>query len=112
MSQAPTREPVYLKDYRPPAFLTPEVELDFILDPEATVVVARQQFRRNPDAAGPANELALFGENLDLLALAMDGEPLPAERYRLESDRLVLLDPPPAFTLEIKTRINPKANTT
>ena len=48
MSQAPTREPVLLQDYRPPAFLTPTIELEFVLEPEATLVTARQRFERNP----------------------------------------------------------------
>ncbi|MEK0083641.1 aminopeptidase N [Benzoatithermus flavus] len=109
MSQAPTREPVYLKDYRPPAFLTPEIELDFVLEPEATLVTSRQTFRRNPKGEG--RELVLFGENQDLLALTLNGAPLPPERWRKESDRIVLLDPPDEFTLEVRSRIDPAANT-
>jgi aminopeptidase N len=110
MSQAPTREPVFLKDYRPPAFLTPEIELDFVLEPEATLVTSRQTFRKNP--AGEGGELVLFGENQELLALTLDGAPLPPERWRQESDRIVLLNPPDVFTLEVKSRLNPSANTT
>ena len=68
MSQAPTREPILLQDYRPPAFLTPEIELDFVLEPEATLVTARQRFERNPAAAG-AEDLVLRGEAQELLAL-------------------------------------------
>ena len=37
--------------------------------------------------------------------------PLPAAGYRLDGDRLMLLDPPDAFTLEVTSRIDPKANT-
>jgi aminopeptidase N len=54
----------------------------------------------------------LLGENQDLLALTLDGAPLPPERWRKESDRIVLLDPPESFTLEVKSRIDPAANTT
>ena len=46
MSQAPSREPTRLADYRPPAYLTPTIELDFVLEPEATLVTARQRFRQ------------------------------------------------------------------
>lgn len=109
MSLAPTREPVLLEDYRPPAFLTPTVELDFVLDPEATLVTARQRFERNP-AAATTGELVLFGEEQELLALRIDGVPVPAARYRIEADRLIITEPPAAFTLEVTSRINPKAN--
>lgn len=111
MSQAPTREPVFLKDYRPPAFLTPTVELDFSLEPEATRVVSRQTFRRNPAAPADARELVLLGEEQELLGLALDGKPLAETAWRRESDRLALLDPPDAFQLEVRSRINPAANT-
>jgi aminopeptidase N len=112
MSQAPSREPILLADYRPPAYLTPTVELDFVLEPEATLVTARQRFRRNPDAGGEGpGELVLFGEDQELLALRVDGAPVPSARYRVEGDRLTLHAPPAAFTLEATSRINPKANT-
>lgn len=111
MSLAPTREPVLLQDYQPPAFLTPTVELDFVLEPEATRVTARQRFERNPAAGDGDAPLVLFGENQELLALSIDGAPLPATGYRVDGDRLTLLDPPAAFTLEVTSRIDPKANT-
>ena len=88
MSMAATREPVFLKDYRPPTFLTPTIELDFVLDPEATLVTSRQTFRRN----APGDELVLHGEDQELVGLALDGAPLPEGSWRLESDRLVLRD--------------------
>ena len=40
MSQAQSRQPVLLRDYRPPAFLTPSIELEFVLEPDATLVTA------------------------------------------------------------------------
>jgi aminopeptidase N len=78
MSQAPSREPTLLADYRPPAYLTPAIELDFVLEPEATLVTARQRFRRNPEAGETPDELVLFGEDQELLALRVDGAPVPA----------------------------------
>ena len=52
MSQAPSREPVLLRDYRPPAFATRQAELEFDLDPAATVVTSRQSIERDPKIAG------------------------------------------------------------
>ena len=39
-----------LADYAPPPFLVDEVDLDFELDEERTVVRAKLAVRRNPDA--------------------------------------------------------------
>src|SRR5688500_9769862 len=110
MSQALTREAVFLADYRPPAYLTPAVELDFSLDPDATLVTSRQTFLRNPKADGGAGDLVLFGEDQELLELRLEGAPLPPQRFRQESDRLVLSSLPERFELEVKSRIAPAAN--
>ena len=66
---------VLLRDYRPPAFLIDTVELSLHLDPHATRVRARLQYRRNPKA-GEAN-LQLQGELRH-----------PADEYR---DRILAL---------------------
>ena len=99
MSQAPTREPILRQDYRPPAFLTPEIELDFVLAPEATLVTARQRFVRNPAADEHAGDLILRGEGQELLALSIDGVPLPSARCRIDGDQLTVTEPPAEFTL-------------
>jgi aminopeptidase N len=108
MSQATSRQPVLLQDYQPPAFLTPSVELEFVLDPDATLVTARQRMERNPAGSG---ELVLRGEDQELVAIRLDGVPLPPERYRVDGEQLTLSDLPDACTLEITSRISPKANT-
>jgi aminopeptidase N len=108
MSKAPTRQPVLLQDYRPPAYFTRTIDLDFVLEAEATLVTARQRLERNPDGSG---ELVLYGEDQELLAIKLDGVPLPASGYRSEGDRLVLLEPPDRLVLEVTSRISPKTNT-
>ena len=108
MSQAPERRTVRLADYAPPAFLTERVELDFDLEPERTTVTARQSFVRRAAAPAP---LALDGEDLELVRIAIDGVELASEAYRLDATGLTLPDPPERFTLEITHRIAPAANT-
>ena len=75
MNAVQPRPPVRLADYRPPAFTTRKVELDFTLDAEATLVTARQHIERNPKGSG--DELELLGEDSGA-ARAGDRRPEPA----------------------------------
>jgi aminopeptidase N len=102
-----TPRPVQLTDYRPPVFLIDEVRLDFALEPSATRVKARLQVRRQ----GPAGEpLVLDGGRLKLVSIALDGEPLSADRYEAAPDRLTVRDVPDAFVLETEVEIDPAGN--
>jgi aminopeptidase N len=100
-----------LTDYRPRAFLIDTVELAFDLDEAATRVRSRLAVRRNPAFADAHAPLALDGEALTLVRIAVNGEELGANRYRIEDGRLLVPDMPDAATLEIETRIAPKENT-
>jgi aminopeptidase N len=94
-------------DYRPPAFLIDTVELEFRLDPEATLVRARLGFRRN----GPG-EFRLDGDGLTLLEAKLDGVALAEGRARLGADgSLTIADAPEAGLLETLVRIAPEKNT-
>ncbi len=102
--------PTYLKDYRPPAYLISQVDLDFRLDPQRTIVKSRLAVRRAGDAA-PGAPLILDGENLELLSLALDEDPLaPAQHVRTEKT-LTIFNPPAEFMLDIETACAPEANT-
>src|SRR4051794_32644391 len=98
-------------DYAPPAYLIDTVELDFALDPAATIVTARLALRRNPSAAADA-PLRLDGDGLTLLEAKLDGAVLPPERLSIGADgSLTILDPPASGLLETRVRIAPEANT-
>ena len=99
---------VRLSEYAPPAYLIDEIALVFMLEPEATIVAASSHVRRSGPAAAP---LELSGERLDLQSISIDGEPLSTDKYKLEPGKLIILDPPAAFRLDIVTRINPAGNT-
>ncbi|MGD9615664.1 MAG: aminopeptidase N [Alphaproteobacteria bacterium] len=104
--------PTRLSDYRPPDFLAETVDLEFDLDPADTRVISTLRLRRNPEAATPQAALRLDGDELDLVALALDGRPLAPGDYRLEPDgALVVPDVPDEFALEVRTRIVPERNT-
>jgi aminopeptidase N len=111
-SEAAPPQPIRLADYRPPAFLIDEVELVFDLKDNDTRVKSRLSIRRNPDGADSDGPLILDGEELALVSLALNGEPLGANRYHLAADgNLTITDVPDAFTLDVETRIAPDGNT-
>ncbi len=102
---------VYRKDYTPPTYLVDTVEMGFDLSPDSTLVSSRLKMRRNPLAT--ASTLQLLGEELDLLALRMNGVTLKAKRdYSLIEGRLEIIAAPDEVTLEIVTRTKPIKNTT
>ncbi|HEY7580523.1 MAG TPA: aminopeptidase N [Acetobacteraceae bacterium] len=100
-----------LSDYRPPVFLVDTVVLAFDLDEAATRVRSRLALRRNPASNERDAPLTLDGEALSLLRVALNGEELGANRYRIEGERLLIPDMPDTATLEIETRVAPKDNT-
>ncbi|OYV37517.1 MAG: hypothetical protein B7Z80_12655, partial [Rhodospirillales bacterium 20-64-7] len=69
--QIVVRNPVRLADYAPPAFLIDHVTLEFALDPEATIVRAKLNLRRQTPGA-----LVLNGEQLELRSITLDSAPL------------------------------------
>ena len=99
-------------DYRPPAFLVPQVTLEFDLEPDATLVTATLDFRRNAGAAGvdPDAPLVLDGEQQQVLGVELDGAPVAAARLVYDGDVLRLSDPPAAGRLTLRSRIAPARN--
>ncbi|KAB2880466.1 MAG: aminopeptidase N [Pseudorhodoplanes sp.] len=103
--------PVRLQDYRPPDWLIDTVNLDIALDRNTTRVRAKLAVRPNPAAASPA-PLHLDGDELKLVSLAIDGEPLAPQGYSAAPDSLTVAQPPQRpFVLEIETVVDPSANT-
>ena len=108
MSDPVTVERVYLRDYRPPDFLVPSVRLDFDLSPDATLVRSVLSVCRNSSDTQP---LCLDGEDMELLAVRIDGKTLSQDSYSLTKRSLTIHDVPDTFDLEIENRIKPRANT-
>jgi len=103
-------EPIFLKDYKPPAFLVDTVHLEFELDPAKTRVVSRVDYKRNPVAEESSPGIVLNGEHLDLTAVALDGETLSDEAYEVSDDALHIFDVPDVFSLEVATTCTPEDN--
>ncbi|MFC6980268.1 aminopeptidase N [Microbulbifer taiwanensis] len=102
---------VYLKDYRVPDYLVDSTHLHFELQPKATLVKSQLKIRRNPDAGEGLPPLLLDGVELELLSVSIDGQLVPASRYRELPEGLSIPVDKPAFVLEIHNRINPEDNT-
>ncbi len=109
MAEHPTPKTVRLQDYRAPDYRIDVVDLNFRLLPDATLVRARVHFARQTGL--PVGQLALDGEELELLEIALDGQPLTPDAFRITDTGLVLHRPPERFTLETTVRIDPSANT-
>src|SRR5580704_3251558 len=108
---APPR-PVRLAEYRPPGFLIDTVDLVFELGERDTRVKSRLRIRRNPESSDRPPALQLDGEELALVSLALDGEPLGPNRYEVPAEGgLILADVPDAFSLDVEARISPETNT-
>lgn len=97
---------INLKDYQQPSFDVETVDLDIQLFAEYAQVSSTLKMVRQ--AAG---ELVLFGEDLELLTLSMNGNALTTEKYKQEDGKLIIADAPDAVTLDIEVRICPQTNT-
>ena len=102
---------IFLKDYIPPSYLVDVVDLHFDLDEDATIVRSRLVMRRNEAAQSDDSTLVLNGSHQQLLNIKLDGKELHAGEYQLTEEQLSIQEVPEQFTLEVESRINPRANT-
>ena len=101
---------IVLRDnYTQPAYWVQSLDMGFDLDPKATRVAARSVHRRNP--ASKESDLVLHGDEVELIALRMNGKTLSKRHYRLDHGKLTIPNAPDEVTLEIETVIRPDTNT-
>ncbi|MET0320444.1 MAG: aminopeptidase N, partial [Duganella sp.] len=101
---------IYRKDYTPPAFLVDTVELGFDLDPARTIVANRITMVRNP--AATHQNIELYGEDIELVQLRLNGKVLEADAYQIDGVLLTIKNAPEHVVLEIETLCAPVDNTT
>lgn len=99
-------ETIYLKNYKKPSFSVKAVELDFQLYDDHALVINRMELERIAD--GP---LYLYGDELELVRLLMNGEEVSKGVYRFEKDDLIIDEVDSSLELEVHTRIYPQNNT-
>ncbi|KQM21972.1 aminopeptidase N [Novosphingobium sp. Leaf2] len=95
------------EDYLPPAWLVPQVSLDFRLGLDATHVLATLSVQRNPDGNGTST-LRLNGDQIAPLAVRIDGA--DAEGWRMDGADLLVELTGEAHEVAIETALNPAAN--
>ncbi|MGJ7914407.1 aminopeptidase N [Massilia sp. LXY-6] len=105
-----TPQTIYRKDYTAPGYLIDTVELGFDLDPARTIVANRLTLRRNPDSG--RRDIELVGEDIELVAIRLNGKTLDEGAYVIEGSVLRIPDAPETATLEIETICVPESNTT
>ena len=108
MPDVPPHAPkkIHLTDYQLPSFDVDTVDLDIkIFDDHATV---DSKLVMNRQAAG---DLVLYGEDVELVTIKIDGEPLSSEQYSQADGKLTIADAPDSLTLELQVRIHPQTNT-
>ena len=111
MPDVPPHAPskINLKDYKKPSFDVETVDLDIKLFEEYAQVDSTLKMVRQT-----AGNIVLFGEELELLAITMNGRKLSDADYQQQAGKLTITDIPDELeetTLEIQVRICPQTNT-
>ena len=102
---------IYLKDYKTPAYLIEQIELNFDLHDSMTQVFSTLKVSLNPDRHGVLEPLILDGEQLQLLEVKLDGKVLTSSEYSQDDESLQITIVPKKFILEVQTQIDPLNNT-
>ncbi|OUR63913.1 aminopeptidase N [Methylophaga sp. 42_25_T18] len=110
MSSTPVMpKETFLADYKQPDFLVERVALQFDLDASVTRVTSVLIMKKNPH--GQSNDCQLDGDELELVSVKIDGQPLQGNEYQRTDKSLLLASVPDQFELEIVTLIHPDKNT-
>jgi len=102
---------IYRNSYTAFDYLVDQLDLEIQIFEEKTVVVAKGKYRRNPVANSKNQTMTLFGEELELLTVKVNGIKLDAKEYKVDDKTLQLNQLPEDFILEIETAIFPSKNT-
>lgn len=104
MTQLPQAK--FRHDYRAPDYTITDIDLNFELDAQKTLVTAVSQIKRQGAEGAP---LVLNGEDLTLISLKINGQDWP--QYQLKEGALEITGLPEAFELAIVNEIHPAKNT-
>jgi aminopeptidase N len=100
----------YLRDYSAPAYWIEHTELTVELFDDYTDVTAVLDLRRNDEVSGDGS-LTLDGQELELLAVQLDGQALSEGQYQLGEETLTVNGLGESHKLSVRNRIYPHKNT-
>lgn len=106
-----TPKTIYLKDYKVPNYFIDEIQLEFELEDEYTIVKSQLRIRHNRLSQDHSRDLFLNGEELTLESIRIDGKDLAASQYEVNDQGLLIHQAPDSFNLQITTKIFPDKNT-
>ena len=101
---------IYLSEYQPTDYLVDTVDLHFELDETSTIVTSNLAVRRR-EGVDVSLPIVLHGENQKLVSVSLDQKELAETDYQLSEEQLKIHKVPDAFSLQIRTEINPQTNT-
>jgi aminopeptidase N len=110
MKQGTVSKAVYRENYRPYAWSLDSAKLQFDIGQDSTRVESEFRISRNP-VADSVSDIELDGEQMELLAVSVDGRNLLPGDYSCDQDRLVIHKAPDTCTLNIEVLIKPHENT-
>jgi len=102
---------IFLKDYTPPEFAIDQVDLRFELGENHTDVTSELKIRAIETGGRIPTTLTLHGQELELIELVLNGDPVDAKRYQAKGETLLINDVPEKFQLKVVTRVYPQNNT-
>ncbi|XP_014508853.1 puromycin-sensitive aminopeptidase isoform X2 [Vigna radiata var. radiata] len=109
-SNMETPKEIFLKDYKMPDYYFDNVDLEFSLGEEKTIVSSKISVY--PRIEGSSPPLVLDGQDVSLVSVQLNGKALKEEDYHLDARHLTILSPPSGkYDLEIVTEICPQKNT-
>ena len=97
---------IFLKDYQPPVFEIKSIALGFELYDDHALVENQMIVTRQTLGA-----FCLYGDELELVSIAMNDKALDAKEYRHQGQDLIIENCPDDFNLTVVTKIRPQDNT-
>lgn len=101
--------PIYRNDYKEYNYLIDKLHLSFELFDQHTIVTAEAACQRKSSFRDDSS-LFLFGEELVLLGIYVDGVEVAKENLDLDEKSLVIKAVPENFSLKVVTKIFPEKN--
>ena len=115
MKKGAAGKAIHRKDYRPYPWLLDQARFRFEIGDEATRVQAELDLRHKPVQPGVeeirSGDIKLDGQDMELVSVALDGEPLQATDYTQTANHLIIHNAPQSCCLALEVRIRPQDNT-